>query len=306
MTINRRITLGACVLFGLTVVALGVFTWRFHDSVRRFEGFVGEKELCAVVSEDNSYRFGNHIWVKPGGPRWLKNCGGVYLHGTFGDVHGVGLSEISARSIKALSVFPQIRVLYLEGPGGTAGTALSYPELAYLEELALSATGLDDESAIRLTQAGRLRSLSLFSEEAISDSGLANVLSVNPHVESLSVVGSTQVKGRFWVDHLDSIHFIALEGLQFDDSVVRELASVSTLKSLLLMNTRVGDLGIRELCRSEIEILSITDSAITDQALEFLVDAKQITRIIIRSGLSAEAVTAFRRARPDCELIYGD
>lgn len=204
----------------------------------------------------------------------------------------VGFSRVNDDGFDALASLEKLEELHI---GGDKMTGLALPLLRLLPSL----KHLDVNGSQR-TDSGRW-GLNLSDLNAGS-------LSALPQLEVLNIGGASVTDvGMKAVEPLVNLHTIDLSRMDLTAQGIEPLTKLPKLRRVNLWQTvRIDDKAAPILARMpSLEVLNLSDTVVTDLTLDQLQALKQLkTLIVAGTKVTTERVEKFRKARPDCRIIW--
>jgi hypothetical protein len=125
-------------------------------------------------------------------------------------------------------------------------------------EVVLASSEIPDAGLSHLQCLTKLRSVSLYYSENVTDEGL-QFLAALPHLDTLNLSGTKVTsKGLKRLLTLPKLGFLELEFTDIDDDAVEALARLSTLKYLCVYRTRMTEDGVEKL-RAALPFCKVVD-----------------------------------------------
>ncbi len=129
---------------------------------------------------------------------------------------------------------------------------------------------------------------------------------VTDDAEERAVVAIKKLGG--WVKQDETVtgksFVVYLQGSVVTDIVLKELAPLKELRTLVLHETEVTDDGLKELAQfKQLIFLNITDTKITDAGLKELAALKTLASIsMYRTKVTEAGVAELKKALPGCKI----
>ena len=202
-----------------------------------------------------------------------------------------------------ITEFPKVQ------PVDAAGYAANLGGLTQLRGLFLREVFLPASAHAFLANNPDLREVTILGYDG---GDIVTPLAGLKRLHTLAITGPPASPRRFdcrGLDRLASLPDLAalnLSGSLLDDETIRPLRACQKLEKLILGHTRVTDACIPTLQEMKsLQSLDFTGCSITEAALVGLAKIETLVRLDI-NGLpfSKEAVAAFRKAKPNCEVIH--
>jgi Leucine-rich repeat (LRR) protein len=201
----------------------------------------------------------------------------------------IGCTAIQSFS-PLLDHLPQLEGLILAATSVTDKAFNSIPPRHRLKELDLSDTAITDAAIASLVRLSNLRILKL-SNTRITDKGL-RLLQQLRHLEELDLSGTTiGDEGMEGVYDLRSLKRLNLEGTKVSSRSVCQL-NLPQLTSLNLLQTSVGDKGIKALCQRSRKLFELAiGGQCTDLSLSYISRLPALVRLVVDNDSAAETPT---------------
>lgn len=281
--------------------------WLFWRRIHQFEQAVGVSDAWHYRETDDPIRTGTNVGIRYSGNPAFRDILGSTLSGLPSHVEAVSITHFNCEKLNALQFVNETRMLRLAAPAGSSCPDFKSPPLDQLEVLSLEWTGLGDAVFSQLTSGGKLKSLHLLNERAISNEALRRAVRNNELVH-LSLRGVPGVDGQFpkAAETLSGLQSVTLKGAQFGDATAAQLAEIDSLVDAQFFHAALTDEGVSRLSKCQtLRSMVISDCPITDASIDHLIAMPNLELLAILADISDEAIEKFRAARPDCRLTAG-
>lgn len=249
-------------------------------------------------------------YITDGGVAYLKrweNLESLTVRGT----------EVTSRVFEHLAGMKKLRALDV---GFSRVNDDGFDALASLESLEELHIGGDKMSGLALPLLRLLPSLKHLDVNGSqrTDSGRWGLMLTDVNVESIGALTQLEVlnmggalvsdAGMSALKPLVNLHTLDLSRMEITSKGVEAVAGMGKLRRLSLWGSgRIDDQAAEVLAgMRSLETVDLGDTAVTDRALDRLEGARQI-KVLMVSGtkVTRERVEAFRKARPDCKVMWG-
>lgn len=216
-------------------------------------------------------------------------------------------AAITDRGLEKFRGLAKLQMLNLTGAKITDAGLKSLSGMVSLKQLELSNLPLTGEGFQHVSGLNSLEVLHLVNDP-VSDEGLKAIGQLTSLQVLLLHSGSSQVTdaGVAYLARLTRLRELRLDGAKVTGGTMHELKRLKGLEVLSANGSPFSDAGAEALTALvNLRDVGIVRSAITDAALasfEKLPNLKVLS--VQESGLSAEAVANFRRAKPNC-VVHG-
>lgn len=204
----------------------------------------------------------------------------------------VGFSRVNDDGFDALASLEKLEELHI---GGDKMTGLALPLLRLLPSL----KHLDVNGSQR-TDSGRWGLM-------LSDLNVS-ALGALPQLEVLNIGGASVTDvGMKAIEPLVNLHTVDLSRMDLTAQGLEPLTKLPKLRRINLWQTvRVDDKAAPILARMQnLEVLNLSDTAITDATLDQLRGMKQLkTLVVAGTKVTPERAEKFRTERPDCRIVW--
>ncbi len=210
----------------------------------------------------------------------------------------IRLENAKAVDDKALDTFrdlAELKYLILHDPvitdAGLARFAAS-PGAANLLDLRLPRSRISDAGLAGFQKMRRLEYLELVSCPSIGDAGLKHVRHLP--LRSLHLLGTSITSAGLAELRGLKLHYLNLNGCKgVDDAGLAHLKETTTLHTLYLYETRVGNAGLAHLARNtNLSVLGLGRTRVTDAGLDTVAGFKKLTSLDLSGLLVTDAGVA--------------
>ena len=103
----------------------------------------------------------------------------------------------------------------------------------------------------------------------------------------------------------DTPEALVIEGFDAEDEALAGIALFELLKELIVCDSEIGDQFVVQITHlKSLENLSLVNTEVTDSGLLALASIETLQSLMIAgSHVTSEGIGAFKRARPNCEVI---
>jgi Leucine-rich repeat (LRR) protein len=220
-------------------------------------------------------------------------------------------AKVTDDGLKALGAQPKLRTLYVDGKITNVGLAAigAFQSLEYLD---LANTNITDHGLTKLVNLKQLRILFL-DKTRITEEGLKEIATLDK-LHTLSLAG-TRLRGQ-WVKSVSRVGSLDLSDTTLTPDVLKQLAMLPDLEHLRLRRVLAWDVGVKNTdLRGLAEIrklrsLDISEMNVAEEELQSLASLKSLVRLIMNDTRivnprisTNDSIDAFRKMRPDVEII---
>jgi Leucine-rich repeat (LRR) protein len=204
----------------------------------------------------------------------------------------VGCSRVNDDGFDALASLDRLEELHI---GGDKMTGRALPLLRLLPSLK------------RLDVNGSQR----------TDSGRWGLMLTDVNVESLSALTQLEVlnmggamvtdAGMKALEPLVNLRTLDLSKMDITAQALEPIAKLPKLRRLNLWHSlRIDDRAAQSLMGMKtVEVLDLSDTAVTDKLLDQLTGMKQLKTLLVAGAkVTPEGVERFKKARPDCRIVW--
>lgn len=228
----------------------------------------------------------------------------------------VEATEVTSRVFEHLAGMKKLRVLYA---GFSRVNDDGFEALANLDKLEELHIGGDKMSGLALPLLRMLPSLRHLDVNGSqrTDSGRWGLMLTDVNVESIGALTQLETlnmggaivsdSGMKALGGLVNVHTLDLSRTEITAQGLEPLAKLPKLRRLNLWQAaRIDDKAASHLVRMKsLETLDLGDTAVTDALLDQLEGLKQLKVLLVGgSKVSRERVERFRKARPDCRVLW--
>jgi hypothetical protein len=308
MTRKQKIVAAITVVLGLgLLLAPFIPAWLFWRRIHQFEQVTGVSDAWYFHEPGDGLGPGTDVGIRYSGNPAFRDFLGGTLSGLSARVEAVSITHLNCEKLNALRFVNETRMLRLVAPAGSSCPAFTSPPFDRLEFLSLEGAGLGDAVLNQLAAGGKLRSLYLHNENAISNEALHHALKNNELVD-LSLRYVPGFDGQFpeAAETLSGLQSVTLSGDQFGDAAAAQLAEIDSLVDVQFLDAALTDEGVSRLAQCQtVRSMLISDCSITDISIDYFITMPNLELLSLRADISDEAIEQFRTARPNCKLAAG-